>query len=664
MARGRKPKQFSAQHIVLSVILAVILVLYSAKLINYQIINASHYSSQAGGAYSRTSVIKASRGEILDRYGRQLAVNRNGYDIVFNSAYLDRSELNSIIERLIVLLSEYGTEWADDLPISENAPFVFTDDSTAKKTLLRTLDVAHYATAEDCYRLMVSRYSLEGMEQSLQRKIMGVRYTMEIANFSIANPFTFASDISEELMLRVSESAFMVDGITVNTVPVREYVVGNLASNIIGTVGSMDADDWEKLKDKGYSYSDKIGVTGMEAAYEEYLHGTDGEMTYTLDGDGNIISSEVTKEPIPGKTLMLSIDKTLQQSAQNSLDELITNLINEGGSATGGAAVAIDIKTGETLLAANYPTFDVNDYFKKYNELASNKYKPLTNRALTAIYPPGSSIKPIIGIAALQTAALEIDERITCTRTYNYYQNVGFTPSCMGRHGSIDIVRALSKSCNYFFYEVGRRMGIKTVNSYLSQFGFGEKTGLEIYESAGLLDTAEENWFAGNTLQVSIGQHNAFTPMQICSATATIANSGTRYKTTLVNKIVSYDLTETYYRNTPTTLNKISVNDDVLNIIKAGMLSVTEDGTGSTLFGDYAVKIGGKTGTSQTDSGADHNIFVAFAPFDNPEIAVAVVIEHGASSYTSGSVMKAIMNAYFFNQEEKYEDSKVNIPLQ
>lgn len=663
MASNRKRKPFSSHHIVLAVILAIILVLYSARLINYQITNAAVYSSQAGGAYTRTSVIKATRGEILDRYGRQLAVNRNGYDIVFNSAYLDRSNLNSIIERLIALMTEYGAEWSDDLPISDNAPFEFTDDSTAKKTLLRTLDVAHYATAEDCFKLMISRYALEGMDTQLQRKIMGVRYTMEIADFSIANPFTFASDISQELMLKVSESAFMIDGISVNTVSVREYVVGNLASNIIGTVGSMDADNWEKLKDKGYSYSDKIGITGIEAAYEEYLHGTDGEITYTLDGDGEIISSEITKEPIPGKTVILSIDKNLQQSSQNALNDLITTLNSKGGSATGGAAVAIDIKTGEVLLAANYPTFDVNDYFKKYSELASAKNSPLTNRALTAIYPPGSSIKPVIGIAALETGALKIDETINCTRVYTYYADVGFTPSCMGRHGHTNIVRALSKSCNFFFYEVGRRMGIQTVNSYLSQFGFGQKTGVEIYESAGLLDTNYDGWFAGNTLQVSIGQHNAFTPIQICSATATIANSGTRYKTTFVNKIVSYDLTETYYRNRPTELNKISISNDTLNIIKEGMLSVTEDGTGRTYFSDYAVKIGGKTGTSQTDSGADHNIFVAFAPFDNPEIAVAVVIEHGASSYTSGSVMKAIMNAYFFNQEEKYEESKANIPL-
>ncbi len=663
MAVDRK-RPFSKHHIVLALILAAVLVLYSFKLIDYQIVNASVYSSQARGAYTRTSVIKAARGEILDRYGRQLAVNRNGYDIVFNSAYIDRSQLNGTIQKLMTLMTEYGGQWEDDLPLAAESPFDFTDDGTAKKALLRTLDVAHYATAQDCFTLLVERYSLEGLDPTLQRRLMGVRYTMEIANFSISNPYTFAADISEELMLRVSESAFMLDGITVNTVPVREYVKGTLAANILGTVGSMDADDWEKLKDKGYSYSDKIGVTGIEAAYEEYLHGTDGEITYTLDGDNNIVSTEITKEPVPGKTLMLSLDKSLQDHSQNALHELISSLNSSGGSATGGAAVALDIKTGEVLLAATYPTFDINEYFTNYTALANGKNNPLTDRALTGIYPPGSSLKPVIGIAALQTGNLHLDESITCTRTYTYYASSGFTPSCMGRHGSINVVRALSKSCNFFFYEIGRRMGISTVNSYLKQFGFGEKTGVEIYESAGLLDEAEEGWFGGNTLQVSIGQHNAFTPIQICSATATIANGGTRYKTTLVNKIVSYDLENTYYENKPTALNKVDVRDDVLDIIKDGMLSVTEDGTGSTVFADYEVKIGGKTGTAQTDRGADHNIFVAFAPFDNPEIAVAVVIEHGASSYTSGSVMKAIMNAYFFNQEAKYNESGVNIPLQ
>ncbi|MBQ2274687.1 MAG: hypothetical protein II334_04365 [Clostridia bacterium] len=658
-----KKKPFSKHNVVLSLILAAVLVFYSFRMLDYQVINAATYSSQSKNAYSRTSVIKASRGEILDRYGRQLAANRNGYDIVFNRAYIERDELNDLIVKMMTLLTEYNTVWNDDLPILNKSPYSFTDDEAAKKTLRRILGVAHYATAEDCFTQLIKRYSLEGLDPNLQRHIMGVRYTMEVANFSVANPYTFASDISEELMLRISESAFMVDGISVNTVPVREYAEGTLASNIIGTVGAMNAENWEKLRDKGYSYSDKIGITGIEAQYEEQLHGTDGEITYTLDGNGNILSTEVTKAPIPGKTLILSLDKKLQQSTQDALQNLITSLNEKGGSATGGAAVAIDIKTGEVLIAANYPTFDVNDYFKKYNELSQAKNKPLTNRSLAGIYPPGSSIKPIISIAALENAKLMADERVTCTKVYKFYQDVGFTPSCMGHHGSINVVTALSRSCNYFFYEMGRRLGIDAVNSYLKQFGLGEKTGVEVYESKGIRDDAKSGWFAGNTLQVAIGQHNAFTPIQICSATATIANSGVRYKTTFVNSILSYDLSETYYRNEPQVLNQIKISDNVLDTVKRGMLSVTEDGTGSAVFGDYPIQVGGKTGTAQTDNGADHNVFVAFAPFENPEIAVAVVIEHGASSFTSGSVMRSVMDAYFFNQEETYKDEAANTPL-
>ncbi|MBQ8550273.1 MAG: hypothetical protein IJ426_02920 [Clostridia bacterium] len=661
MARSDK-KAFSKRTVALSLILSAVLVVYSFSLLGYQVINADKYSNQAKGAYSRTTVIKAARGEILDRYGRQLAVNRNGYDIVFNSAYIKRSELNGMIEKLVKIMNEFSAPWNDDLPLSTTAPFTFTDDGTAKNALLRMLDVAHYATAEDCFKQLVERYSLEGMDSSKQRIIAGVRYTMELANFSVANPYSFASDISEELMLRISESAFMIDGVSVNTVPVREYVQGDLASNVLGTVGSMNADQWEKYRELGYSYSDKIGVTGIEAAYEEQLHGTDGEMTYTYDGDGNVISSEVTKAPVPGKTIILSLDKNLQQKTQIALDTLISDLNSKGGKATGGAAVAVDLKSGEVLLAATYPFFDINDYFSKYNELANAKGSPLTNRAFAGVYPPGSSIKPIVGIAALSTNALKMDEHIVCRHTYEYYADVGFAPKCMHRHGSIDIVTALSESCNYYFFELGRRMGIKTLNSYLQAFGLGEKTGVEVYESSGIFDKAESGWFAGNTIQVAIGQHNAFTPIQICSATAAIANGGTRYKTTLVNKILSYDLNETYYVNKPTVLSTVEIKDDILDIIKAGMLSVTEDGTGSKVFKDYPIKIGGKTGTSQTDSGADHNVFVAFAPYDDPEIAVAVVIEHGDSSYTSGSVMKAIMDAYFFNSEED-SGNDVNTPL-
>ncbi len=664
MARARKDKKaYNKRTTILSLILAAILLLYSFSLMNYQVINAEKYSNEARGAYTRTTVIKAARGEILDRYGRQLAVNRNGYDIVFNRAYLSTSDLNPLIEKLIKVMDEFKAEWNDDLPISKTAPFSFTDDGTAKNSLLRTLDVAHYATAEDCFKLLIERYSLEGMDPQKQRIIAGVRYTMELANFSVANPYSFASDVSEALMQRICESAFMLDGISVNTVPVREYVDGTLASNILGTVGSMNADQWEKYKELGYSYSDKIGITGIEAAYEEQLHGIDGEITYVYDSDGNVISSEVTKAPIPGNTIILSLDKNLQSKTQLALHELITKLNSEGGTATGGAAVAMNLKTGEVLLAATYPFFDINDYFTNYTELANQKGSPLTNRAFAGVYPPGSSIKPIVGIAALETGSLMPDECITCRQTYEYYADVGFAPKCMHRHGSINIITALSKSCNYYFFELGRRMGIKTLNDYLSAFGLGEKTGVEVYESAGIFDTAESGWFAGNTIQVAIGQHNAFTPIQICSATATIANGGTRYKTTLVNKILSYDLNETYYEVEPTVLSEIEISADVLSLIKSGMLSVTEDGTGSTVFKDYPIKIGGKTGTSQTDSGADHNIFVAFAPFDNPEIAVAVVLEHGASSYTSGSVMRAIMDAYFFNSEEDEGENGVNTPL-
>lgn len=661
--KNREKKRFLSRSAALSVILAAVLIVYIFSLLNYQVINAEKYSNQAKGAYSRTAVIKASRGEILDRYGRQLAVNRNGYDIVFNSAYLDRSQINNTIEKLMAVMNEYGEKWNDDLPISYEMPCTFTDDGTAKKTLLRLLDVAHYATAEDCFTLLVKRYSLEGLDTARQRLLAGVRYTMEVANFSVANPYSFASDISENLMIRISESAFMLDGVSVTIVPVREYVQGNLASNVIGTVGSMNADQWEKYKELGYSYSDKIGVTGIEAAYEEYLHGTDGQMTYTYDGDGNLIDSEVTIAPIPGKTLIMSLDKNLQVKTQQALHELITKLNSEGGTATGGAAVAMNIKTGEILLAATYPNFDINQYFTNYTELASQKNSPLTNRAFTGVYPPGSSIKPIVGIAAMQTGHLISDEHIRCTHEYTFYKDVGYAPKCMGRHGSIGVVTALSKSCNYFFFELGRRMGIKTLNDYLYEFGFGEKTGVEVYESAGIMDDASGNWFGGNTLQVAIGQHNAFTPIQICSATSTLANGGTRYKTTLVNKILSYDLNKNYYELKPETLSKVNIQPAVLKIIKDGMLSVTEDGTGSTVFKDYTVKIGGKTGTSQTDKGADHNIFVAFAPFDDPEIAVSVVIEHGASSYTSGSVMRAIMDAYFFGGEEDNVNGEINTPL-
>ncbi|MEE1053095.1 MAG: penicillin-binding transpeptidase domain-containing protein [Acutalibacteraceae bacterium] len=632
---------------VLSIIMILVLLLYTARIYSIQIVKASEYSSLANGSTSvRKAVLKAPRGEILDRYGRQIAVNRDGYNIVFNKAYVG-DDLNDIILSLINLLDNSGTEHTDKLPMEYSAPYAFKEDESNAK-LIKVLDLADYATAENCFTHLVERYELENYSVDEQRKIMGVRYSMEIADFSISYPFTFAEDISTELMRKISESNFMLSGVSVEVVPFRQYPDTSLAVNLIGTVGPIFEEDWnggENYKERGYSYDDKVGKSGIEYYAEEYLRGTDGEITYYIDNDGNIVNQEVTKAPIAGKTVMLTIDAKMQRTVQDALANTVRTLQSEGGTATAAAAVVIDINSGGVITSANYPTYDTATMSENYDALLADPSNPLTDRAFQGVYPIGSTIKPIVAAAALENNLYTNGELIFCKRTYDYFND--FRPSCMHYHGNMNLTMALSKSCNYFFFELGRRVGAITLTDYYKQFGLGVKTGVEVNDSAGILIEPTSNGFGGDTLQIAIGQLNAFTPLQLANYVATFANGGTHYKATLIDKIVSYDMTETYDNCEPVVLNTVSLKQSTISSIKEGMLSVTVDGTGHAALGDYPIKIGGKTGTSQVEGKADHSTFIVFAPYDNPEIAISVVLEHGSSTYASGNLVRQILDSYF-----------------
>lgn len=640
-------KKSQTQLTVLSVILILTILFFSTRIYSIQIANAEKFTDKNDGASSvLTSVLKAPRGEILDCYGRQIAINRDGYNIVFNKAYIN-DNLNDVILTLVNLMQEHGAEWKDDLPLTFEAPYGYKQNSESDiEKLLEILELAHYATAENCFGEMVEKYELEDYSNDDKRKIMGIRYSMTAADFSISYPFTFAEDIPVELMRKISESSFRLNGVTVDVVPFREYTDTSLAVNLIGSVGPIYKEDWEEYKAKGYSYDDKVGKSGIEKWGEEYLRGTDGEITYRLDTEGNIISKEVTKEPVAGKTIMLTLDKTMQRKAQDSLSAIVQKLQSEGGSCIAGAAVAVRIDSGQVLCAANYPTYDSATMNKEYESLASNPAKPLTNRAFQGVYPIGSTIKPIVAIASLENNLYNIGETIFCKRYYTYFAD--YTPECMHYHKSMNLTSALSKSCNYFFYDLGRRVGALTLTDYFKQFGLGVKTGVEVDDAKGIILEPKSNSFDGNTLQISIGQKNAFTPLQLANYTATLSNGGSHYKATLIDSIVSYDMAETYKEISPKVVNQIAMSETNLSAVKEGMLSVTEDGTGRAALGDYPIKVGGKTGTSQVEGKVDHSVFVAFAPFDKPEIAISVVLEHGNSGYSAGSVVRDILDSYFY----------------
>ena len=629
---------------VFAILLVIAILLYSVRIYSIQVVNAEKYTDKNNGAASvRTAVLKAPRGEILDCYGRQIAINRDGYNVVFNKAYV-KDNFNDVILTLVKVFEDAGANWKDELPIESTAPYGFKEGESTDK-LISKFELAHYATAENCFDAMVEKYKLEDYSPDEQRKIMGVRYSMDIADFSISYPYTFAEDISTELMRKISESGFLLSGVSVEVVPFREYTDTSLAVNLIGSVGPIYAEDWEEYKAKGYSYNDKVGKSGIEKWGEEYLRGTDGEITYCIDNVGKIISSEVTKEPVAGKTIMLTLDKKIQRSAQDSIEKTVKELKSKGGTATAGAAVAVHIDSGKVICAANYPTYDSATIGEKYDSLVNDPSKPLTDRAFQGVYPIGSTIKPIVAVAALENGVYNNGETIRCVHKYTLFKD--YQPSCMDTHGSISLNYALAKSCNYFFFELGRRLGATKLTDYYKQFGLGVATGVEVNDAKGILLEPKSDG-GGDTLQIAIGQLNAFTPLQLANYAATLANGGTHYKASLIDKIVSYDISTVYDEIKPEVKNTVSISDATIAAVKEGMLSVTEDGTGRAALGDYPIKVGGKTGTAQVTGKADHSVFIAFAPFDNPEIAISVVLEHGSSGYSAGSIVRDILDAYFF----------------
>ncbi len=651
--------------ITLIALMLAIFIVFGFRAANFQVVTAEDFSLKNAHLTAITTKITATRGEIVDRYGRPIATNRDGYSIVFNSAYMKKAQYNEAIKSLTDLLTMYEHEWTDNLPLTVTAPYEFTDEANAKR-LKTKLGLNDYATAQNCYDEMVSKYKLETYNEKDKRTLMGVRYSMERADFSVSNPFTFAEDISSELMLTVSESFLHISGIEINVVSYRQYTDSMLAPHTIGTIGKINAEEWESLKNKGYSYNDYVGKSGVEKAFESYLKGQDGELTYYFDKSGNVVYTEVTKQPVQGNTVFLTLDSRLQKIAQEKLAENIKDLNSRGQTITGGSVVITNVKTGEVLTLANYPSYDLenlSDYLS--GQVANN---PLYDRALKGNYPPGSAFKPMVAVAGLQEQIVEPYDTVFCSQKYKFYKD--YQPSCMHYHKTVNVFSALSQSCNYYFFDLGRQVGITKLNNYAKKMGLGVPTGIELGESSGILagpdysKTVGSQWYDGMTLAASIGQSdNAFTPIQLATYTASIANGGTRFRSTLLSAVRAAGTNETVFSMTPEIMDTINADKSVIDSVKKGMQSVTSEGTASAYFADYPISIGGKTGTAQT-TGPDNSVLILFAPYEDPEIAVSIVVEHGEKSYSTGPVAKAIMDEYFFGSEQIDADEKPNQILQ
>lgn len=649
----------------LALIIVSVFAIFAVTLFRIQIVQGDYYAAQAHKNITTQISVPASRGEILDRNLLPIAVNRTTYAIMFDYNYFpvgDSEELqklqNDCLLRLARLLSETGEAWNDTLPISGNKPYAFTENTgTSVDTLKSRLRMASYATADNCMEEMIKLYNLQGYSQQEQRVLAGIRFEMTIKEFAVRNPYEFAGDISRATMYRILENNDLYPGVDIETVPVREYVSGDTAAHLIGTVGPIYAEEYADLKALGYAMNDEVGKSGIEDAMESELRGTAGVRTLIKDTDGTVLDEQETQAPIPGNSVVLTIDTSLQKVAQTAMANKVEELRKQstatanGHDVKSGAAVVLDVKNGGVLTCASWPSYDLSTYSQNYNELLNDPDNPLFNRALNGAFPCGSTIKPGVAMAAMTEGILSPNSLLFCGGKYTFYDD--YQPKCMGVHRNLSVVTALAKSCNLFFYDLGRQMGSDMLLQYCRELGFGSATGVEIGESTGTLVTPESKksqggfWTAGDNLQLAIGQNGLYTPIQLASYAMMLANDGVRYKTHLVHSVRSYDGTsETLVE--PVVAARANWSAEAIETVREGMIQVVKSGTAFSSFGTATYTVAAKTGTAQTGvkDQSDHGVFIAYAPVENPEIAVAVVMERGTSA-ASAQVARTIMDAYF-----------------
>lgn len=647
-------------------------VLFTARLVDWQIVHGSEYKELAKRSTSYTVQTDATRGEILDKNGDGIVVNTTHYKIVIDKLYANDETLDTNLLALINLMTLTGDKWEDTLPIELSGNTLFykkgAEDEIATLLSEDFLNLDENTAALDCFKKLLERYKIdEKLSLTEQRNLVSVHYNMELTGYSSSNPYVFAKDIKRSTVSAVSENTQGVSGIDVQTYLVRKAQDSDLAPHILGALGSITEEEYEKLKDgdKAYSLTDSVGKFGIELAFESQLKGEGGMKIIKRNSDGTIVDTIETIDSKPGNTVYLTLDKKLQETAVKSLAENVkaakaqgvATKESYGGSGWGedcetGAAVMLSVKDFSVLAAASYPTYDLNKYSQYgdyYVKLSENKNSPMYNRISVGSFACGSVYKPCVACAALEEKTITKDTEIFCKQEYDYYpSNV---VHCMHYHSDLNIMGAIAQSCNYFFAETGRRLGIETMYLYSEKFGLGEYTGIEIEESKGTLAGRDStSWMPGNTVQAAIGQSdNAFTPLQLATYAATLANDGTRLKTHVVSKVTDYERTKTIEDySKPTVVDTCGISKKNLDIVQKAMLEVTqnEDGTAYSVFGDYKEKVAAKTGTAE-NAGSDHTTFICYAPFDKPEVAVAVVIEHGAKGRYSMQVAKDLLDEYF-----------------
>lgn len=674
MRLAREEKK--GRYIALITIFVCIFLVFSLFLVKTQLVHGEEYVKSSSLMSSSTEV-KATRGQILDRNGNVLVGNRQGNDIIFDATDFpsrkEQDKRNKIIISLIRLFEKNEVEWINDLPIEigRDGRYQFIKDREKDIERLEARDMLHlnkYATADDCMAEIIDMFSLEGYSKQDALKIGSVCCEMRENIFNTSNPYTFATDVEDKIVSVIKENSSFYQGVDAQVVTYREYTDGSVAPHILGVTGVINAEEYAQLKNKGYAMDDILGKNGIEKIYEENLKGTNGVRTVTTSNDG---TKTTTVEGLKnGDNVMLTIDAGLQKIAQDSLEERCKSVgtANSGG----GAVVAIDCRTGEVLALASYPSYNLDTYYDDYDKLVKDGESPLYNRATLSTYAPGSTAKVSTAIACLEEGIITENSIKHCGYNYPF---MGHNFVCQIDHDDTNLTvrTALQDSCNsFFFYYGGEKLGVDKMNMYREMLGLGQPTGIEIGENLGILDSPSyrtsigQEWLPGFTLQSAIGQAgNLFTPIQLANYVATMANGGTRYENHIVKSIISADNSTTVMSTKPKILCETGFKKKNVDIVKQGMRLVVTNGSCHSTFGALDIAVACKTGTSQVDKTINGNTAtytngfnISFAPYDKPEIAVAVAVEGATSGGSCAPVACDIYNYYFHNMQISSEDEE------
>ena len=664
-------------------IFAAILLAFVGVLYGLQVVNGGSYLANATATVAQKETVDTHRGEITDRYGRVLVTNEICYNVTLNTDLMGTGR-NDILRELIALARDSGVQWTDSLPISRSAPWQYTraenifvtrstdDDGQpviTGTTFLGALSkqykwISNPATAslsaEELLVAMCKSFGLidkkaeEPVITEEMRALAGVLYELSLRSAGILHTeYLFASDVDIAFISRVKEHA--LTGVVVETASTRAYTTSS-APHVLGLVGNIYAEEWATYRDLGYSMDATVGKSGIEAAFESVLRGESGIREVETDENGKIITQNWLTEPAPGENVVLTLDIALQATTE----ELLANFVQSLDTPDGAAAVVLDM-TGGVLALASYPTFDLNTYYEDYTELSQSEVSPYYNRATNGLYAPGSTFKMVTAAAALGEGVISPRDTVLCTGQYTFYSYAGYTPRCWiypGNHASETVSEAIKDSCNIFFYDVGRRTGIEAIVAYATKFGLGQKTGIEIGEYKGTVagpEAAAANglqWYGGDTLPAAIGQGaNQFTPLQLANYVATLVNGGNHYEVHLLKEIKSSDYSRVVSTYEPVLKDTLQLADNHLEAIKRGMYDLSKTASLAKYFSSLPVEVGCKTGTAEVNGKEPTAVFVCFAPYDDPQIAICLVAEQGVSGSTLSSdlasVAAGILDQYF-----------------